>query len=224
LGHPEVWGPAGERLLIVGLTGGIASGKTEVDRELERIGALVIDADQVARDVVVQGRPAYLKIVDAFGPGVLDDNGDIDRPTLAAMIFSDESRRQTLNGITHPAIFQEMARRVSDHASDMRTGEAPAVILDAALIVDTGVTGVFDLLVVVTADESSRVTRLVETRGMSRQEALERISSQVSDAERVKMADVRIQNDSTIEELHRHVAEAWSEISRRARQAYSEEG
>jgi dephospho-CoA kinase len=224
LGHPEVWGPAGERLLVVGLTGGIASGKTEVDRALERLGALVIDADAVARDIVEQGAPAYLKVVEEFGPDILDANGDIDRPALAAIVFTDEARRQALNGITHPAIFKEMARRVNEYASAMKPGDPPVAVLDAALIVDTGVTGVFDLLMVVTADQESRVRRLVETRGMSRSEALSRISSQVLDEDRVKMADITIGNDSSMEDLRDSVAKAWDEILRRARESYSVEG
>ncbi|MHB8896568.1 MAG: dephospho-CoA kinase [Candidatus Geothermincolia bacterium] len=221
MGHSEVWGPAGERLLIVGLTGGIASGKTEVDNELERLGALVIDADKVARDVVEPGAPAYIAIVREFGNGVLDGTGAIDRPALAAIVFNDEDKRRILNGITHPAIFQEMIQRVREYADTRRPQDVPAVVLDAALIVDTGVTGVFDLLVVITADEEARVRRLVETRGMSEQDARSRLHSQVDDARRVEMADLTIVNDGTIDELRARVSETWGEIARRAAQSYS---
>jgi len=221
LGHSKVWGQAGDRLLIVGLTGGIASGKTEVDRELERLGAVVIDADAVARDVVEPGMAAYESIVSEFGKSVLDGNGAIDRPALAEIIFKDEDRRRTLNSITHPAIFQEMMLRVSKYAEDRGPGDVPAVILDAALIVDTGETGVFDVLVVVTADTESRVRRLIKTRGMSEEEARGRIASQVPDARRVEMADLTIVNDGTLDELRAGVSLAWKEIRCRAQEAYS---
>lgn len=221
MGHSEVWGPAGDSLLVVGLTGGIASGKTEVDKELERLGAFVMDADAVARDVVEPGEPAYHAIVKAFGEDILDDSGAVDRPALAEIIFKDEAKRHVLNGITHPAIFQEMRRRAEAYAENLGPGEVPAVILDAALIVDTGVTGLFDLLVVVTAEEPSRIDRLIETRGMSADEALCRISSQVPDSKRLDMADLVIRNDGSIDELRERVGEAWGEISRRAWQAYS---
>lgn len=220
MGHAEVWGPAGEHLLVVGLTGGIASGKSEVDRELERLGALVIDADAVARDVVEIGTPGHDAVVKAFGDRVLDASGAIDRPALADIIFSDEDSRKLLNSITHPAIFQEMIRRVTEYADNRAPEEVPAVVLDAALIVDTGVTGVFDLLVVVTAGEATRVTRLVETRGMSEAEARGRIASQVSDSRRAKMADLTIINDGTVEELKDRVGDVWEEIGRRARVLY----
>jgi dephospho-CoA kinase len=221
LGHPEVWGPTGDSLLIVGLTGGIASGKTEVDRELKRLGALVVDADAVAREVVEPGKPAYETIVREFGDIILDGLGAIDRPALAAIIFNDGEKRSLLNNITHPAIFQEMIRRVRVYADGRGPEDVPAAVIDAALIVDTGVTGVFDLLVVVSAEEESRVRRLVETRGMSESEARGRITSQVPDSKRVAMADIVIENNDTVDDLRAGVSEVWEEISRRARKVYS---
>jgi dephospho-CoA kinase len=221
LGHSEVWGPAGERLLIVGLTGGIASGKTEVDRELIHLGALVVDADQVARDVVGCGTPTYRRLLNEFGEGILGADGEIDRAALAGMVFGKPEKLQLINGITHPAIFQKMLRLVSEYAEGLGPEKAPVAVLDAALIVDTGVSGVFDMLIVVTADEGLRVKRLVEMREMDEAEARSRIASQVPDARRVEMADIVIENNGSIEELRHGVSEAWEDIVGRARRDYS---
>jgi len=221
LGHPEVWGTAGGRLLIVGLTGGIASGKTEVDRELERLGLPVVDADVLARQVVEPGTPTYDTLVRQFGDCVLDAHGCIDRAALASIVFGDEEKLGQLNSITHPAIFQEMIRRVTERAETLRDGEVPAIVVDAALIVDAGVSGVFDLIVVVTADVETRVRRMTSERGMSQAEARGRIGAQAPDSQRKATADIVIDNDSTIEELYRRVLEAFERIAEQARRDYS---
>jgi dephospho-CoA kinase len=213
----QLWGPAADSLLIAGLTGGIASGKSEVTAELKRLGAEVVDADQVARDVVMPGAPAYEKIVESFGKGVLDGSGQIDRAALAREVFCDEQRRQALNGITHPAIFAEIAVRIDSYADGLADDDVPAVVVDAALIVDVGVSGVFDLLLVVTSDERKRMRRLVEFRGMPEAEARERIASQVPEEDRISMADIVIENNGSLEDLKARVAEVWRVISYRAR-------
>ncbi len=215
----KIWGEAAGKLLIVGLTGGIASGKTEVALEFARLGAKVIDADEVARDVVLPGTSAYHSLVEAFGEGILAQDGAIDRAALADRVFADERKLKKLNRITHPAIFAEIARRVSDYARLRRPEDVPAVIIDAALIVDVGAAGVFDVLVVVSAEGDTRLGRLVERRSMSEEEARGRIASQVSDEKRLEMADILIRNDSSLEELKENVALAWTEIARRAGEA-----
>ena len=221
MGHPDVWGPAGGRLLIVGLTGGIASGKSEVDSELERLGLPVVDADALARQVVEPGTLTYETLVRRFGDCVLDEHRCVDRAALASIVFGDEEKLVLLNSITHPAIFQEMMRRVAERAETLGDGEVPAIVLDAALIVDAGVTGVFDLIVVVIADEETRVRRMTSERGMAEAEARGRIAAQAPDSERQATADIVIENDSTIEELHRRVSEAFERIAERARKDYS---
>lgn len=217
----EMWGPAGERLLIVGLTGGIASGKSEVAEELARQGAEVIDADLVAREIVVPGAPTYKRLVEEFGKGILDGSGSLDRTLLAKVIFGNEDKRRLLNGITHPAIFSEIAVRINSYADNLQEGDVPAAIVDAALIVDIGASGVFDLLLVVTSDESRRFGRLVEFRGMADSDARERIESQVPDGKRLARADIVIENNGSLEELRSRVAEVWEEISRLARDRQS---
>jgi dephospho-CoA kinase len=221
LGHPEVWGRAGDRLLVVGLTGGIASGKTEVDRALEALGTAVIDADQVSRDIMRPGEPAYEACVNEFGEGILGPDSCIDRPALASLVFRDEKKRQVLNRITHPAIVAEMIRRVNEKAEGLQPGEVPAIVVDAALIVDIGAAAIFDLLLVVTASEETRERRMLTDRGMSEDEARSRVASQIPEDARVATADLVIRNDGTLQQLREAVALVWEEISERARSAYS---
>lgn len=206
---------------MVGLTGGIASGKSEVAAELNRRGAKVIDADQVAREVVTPGAPTYERLIEVFGRGILDGDGCLDRTLLGRVVFGDEEKRRLLNGITHPAIFSEIAGQIKDYAEGLEKGGVPAVVVDAALIVDVGIMGMFDVLLVVTSDESSRVVRLVESRGMAASDARERIESQVPDSQRLARADVVIENDGSIDDLRLLVARVWEEISRMARDRQS---
>lgn len=212
----EIWGPAADQLLIVGLTGGIASGKTEVANELERLGATVIDADRVTLQVTKPGTPVYEALLEEFGGGILGENGQIDRNALSRIVFGNEAKRKLLNSITHPEIFKEIIEGVNQHAESIRPRDVPAVIVDAALIVDVGVSGVFDLIILVTADEDVRLSRLLEKRGMSVAEAKARIASQAPDSKRHESADLVIENNGSIEQLRSKVDEAWKEIEQRS--------
>lgn len=216
MGDVRVWGPKSENLLLVGLTGGIASGKSEVVTELKGLGAKVIDADQVARDVTAPGSVVLERIVDEFGEGVLGPGGELDRAALSRVVFKDESNRRTLNSITHPAIFMDIVRRVAEFCEELGPRDVPVVVIDAALIVDAGVAEAFDLIVVITASEETRVRRLMDDRGMSAEEAVRRIDSQVDDSTRIEMADLVIGNNGTLDELRSRVGELWKEISREA--------
>jgi dephospho-CoA kinase len=216
LGNVTLWGPEAEGLLIACLTGGIASGKSEVSGEFKRLDACVIDADVLAREVVEPGRPAYLKIVEEFGEGVLADSGDLDRKALAEVVFTDRAKLDRLNAITHPAIFKAIADGIHDYARSMKSGDVPAVIVDAALIVDVGAAEVFDMIIVVIAAAEERVRRMVQLRGMDEAESRARIASQVPDEERVEHAQLVIVNDGTIEELKAKVGEAWERIKAEA--------
>jgi dephospho-CoA kinase len=220
LNRSEIWGPAADKILIAGLTGGIASGKTEVADELVRLGATVIDADEVTRQVNLPGTPTYKALLEHFGGGVLDEEGMIDRTALSRIVFSDESKRKLLNSITHPEIFRTIIEDVNRYAEGLRPGGVPAVVIDAALIVDVGVSSMFDLIVLVAADEEARLSRLLEMRGMSEEEGRARIASQVPDATRLESADFVIENNGSIEQLRSKVAEAWKEIERRSRELH----
>jgi hypothetical protein len=127
VGHSNVWGPAGERLMVIGLTGGIAAGKTEVAGELVRLGACVVDADDIAREVILPGREAYLELLRQLGEHILDDSGRINRTALAEIVFSDAEKRQLVNEITHPAIIAEIVKRVTGYADKLGTDDTPAV-------------------------------------------------------------------------------------------------
>lgn len=216
MGNSAIWGPVADGLLVVGLTGGIASGKTEVTSRLVDLGAMVVDADQVARDVTVPGTDVFKRLVDEFGPEILGAEGAIDRPSLAEKVFGNESRRQLLNSITHPAIFAEIVGRVQEYGKGLGPGDVPAVVVDAALIVDIGASGVFDLLVVVTSEEKTRVRRLTGKRGMSEEEARARVASQIMDRERIASADIVIENNGSIDELKETVDRVWDEVVLRA--------
>jgi dephospho-CoA kinase len=216
LNRSELWGPAADRLFIVGLTGGIASGKTEVAAELSRLGATVMDADEVARRVTSPGTDAYKALIERFGNGILDDGGRVDRTALSRIVFEDASKRQLLNSITHPEIFKTIIKDVNSLADALGPGDIPVVVIDAALIVDIGVSGFFDIVVLVTADDGVRLSRLLEKRGMTEKEARARIASQVPDSERRKNSGIVIENDGSIEQLRSKVREAWEEIGQRS--------
>jgi len=221
VGNPAIWGSAADDLLVVGLTGGIASGKTEVTTRLVALGAMVVDADQVARDLTVPGTDVFKRLVDEFGPGILGAEGGIDRQALAEKVFGNESRRQILNSITHPAIFAEIIRQVRVYGENLGPGDVPAVVVDAALIVDIGASGMFDFLIVVTAEEKTRIGRLTGKREMSEEDACGRVASQITDNERIASADTVIVNDGNIDELKETVDRVWDEVVRRTRSGYS---
>lgn len=217
MGNVTIWGPESEKLLIAGLTGGIASGKSEVSSEFKRLGACLIDADVLARVVVEPGRPAYQRIVEEFGRGVLDEKGELDRKALAEVVFSDRDKLQLLNSITHPAIFEEMGEGVRRYAASVAEGAIPVVIVDAALIVDVGITSMFDDVIVVTAPAEERVRRMVVDRGMDEAESRARIASQVPDEKRVQHAAVVIDNSGTLDDLRAEVSRAWETLKVEAR-------
>lgn len=220
MNRSEIWGPAADRLLIVGLTGGIASGKTEVADELVRLGATVIDADEVTRQVTLPGTDVHRDLVERFGNGILDNEGRVDRTALSRIVFGDESKRQLLNSITHPAIFKTILGDVNRCAEGLGPEDAPVVVIDAALIVDIGVSGIFDLILLVTADDDVRLSRLLDKRGMAEQEARARIASQVPDSKRRENSDIVIENNGIVEQLRSKVQAAWEEICRRSRELH----
>lgn len=197
---------------VIGLTGGIASGKSVVARRLAEHGAVHVDADELARDVVEPGEPALAEIVREFGPSILGPDGRLDRAALASVIFTDPERRAALNAITHPAV-KRRARELMDEAA-ARDPDA-VVVYDVPLLVEARVDAEhdFDLVVVVNASTETRIRRLVELRGLSREEAVHRLNSQVSDTERLAIADVVIDSNGTLEETLQQADRLWERLT-----------
>jgi len=202
---------------LIGLTGGIASGKTVVAQRLAEHGAVHIDADVLARQVVEPGTPGLAAIADRFGPGVIAADGSLDRAALGAIIFSDPDARIALNGITHPAI-KELAQRLFAEAE--RRDPNAIVVYDVPLLVEASRDGGyhrFDLVVVVNASTETRIRRLMELRGLSREEAVHRLNSQSTDTERLAIADVVIDSNGTLEETLRQADALWESLPHPAR-------
>ncbi len=207
---------------MVALTGGIASGKSTVCRLLREKGAHVLDSDLLAREVVRKGSPAWEEIVSHFGEGILAPDGEIDRVKLGEIVFSDPSEREFLNRTTHPRIFQLMAERLRE--LDQRTGGKGVVILDIPLLVEAGAEKLFHLNLVVDAPPEEQVRRLVKDRGLTEEEAWMRIKSQASREERLRHADLVIENSGSLQELEDQVSRTWREILSRAGKRSEGEG
>lgn len=190
----------------VGLTGGIGSGKSTVSALLADRGAVVIDYDLLAREVVQVGTPTLDAIVERFGSGVLLPDGSLDRPALGAVVFGDDVARRDLEAITHPAI-GELA-----WARDEAAGAGSIVVHDHPLLVETGLAQLMDVVVVVDVAEGVQVDRLVRLRGMAEEDARARIAAQASRADRRSAADVVIDNSGTPEELVEAVDALWERL------------
>ncbi|MEV4350202.1 dephospho-CoA kinase [Actinoplanes sp. NPDC049596] len=186
-------------MLRVGLTGGIGAGKSAVARRLARHGAVIVDSDVLAREVVEPGTPGLAEIVTAFGAGVLTADGALDRPALAAKVFGDDEARRRLEKIIHP--------RVRARAAELHAAADPdaVVVSDIPLLVETGQAASFHLVIVVEAAPATRIRRLVQTRGMTTEQATARIAAQAGDAERRAAADVLLVNDGAQAELEKRV-------------------
>ena len=196
-------------MLLVGLTGGIASGKSTVSAMLAERGAEIIDADHIARQVVMPGTPAWCKIRDHFGPGVLYADGSIDRQALADLVFGDQAKLTVLNEITHPAIFARIADRLEAHHD-----QDVVVVLDAALLIEAGLADGVDVVIVTHSPREIQVERLA-AKGMGARDATSRIAAQLEPEKRLATADIRIDNTGSLEELGRRVDEVWEELQRR---------
>jgi dephospho-CoA kinase len=174
-------------MIVVGLTGGIATGKSTVAQMFKRCGAVVIDADQLARDVVQRGKPAWREIVKVFGEGVLSPNGSINRHVLGTIVFHNRRKLRTLEDIIHPRVAREQQRLVRRIAK--RSPNA-VVVYEVPLLFESGADKRVDKIVVVTADRETQIARLKQRNGLSRNEALQRIDNQMPLARKVRRADV----------------------------------
>ena len=191
-------------MLRIGLTGGIGSGKSTVSALLAERGAVVVDADRIAREVVEQGSAGLAAVVDEFGPEVLTADGALDRPALAAVVFADPEARARLDGIVHPLVRRRTAELVAAAPADA------VVVNDVPLLVETGQAGSYDLVLVVEADPEIRVARLVQ-RGLTEEDARARITAQATDEQRRAVADVVLDNSGPPEELAAQVDRFWTE-------------
>jgi dephospho-CoA kinase len=198
-------------MLVVGLTGGIGSGKSTLAALLMERGAQVIDADELGREALRPGRPAWHSVVDQFGDDILVPNSmEVDRRRLAEIVFHDEARRRALNAIVHPVIVKGIADRLEDLA---RTDEI--VVLDAALILETGLGDAVDVLVVVLANDELRAQRLQRERRMTAADVAARIAAQTDQTELAKAADVVVVNDGSLDDLASEAERVWIELERR---------
>jgi len=197
---------------LIGLTGGIASGKSTVAKRFVEHGAVLVDADVLAREVVEPGTPALAEIERVFGSSVISPDGSLNRPVLGAIIFADADKREALNAITHPAIWR---RGKELFAAAESTNPDVVVVYDVPLLAEAAADRPmkFDLVVVVQADIDKRIDRMVELRGMSRSEAEGRLRAQASDADRLKLADVVIDSNGTLEHTLDQVDSLWAELT-----------
>ncbi|MFC8600650.1 MULTISPECIES: dephospho-CoA kinase [unclassified Isoptericola] len=196
-------------MLRIGLTGGIAAGKSVVARRLSELGAVVIDHDVLAREVVAPGTVGLEEVVAAFGDGVLAPDGALDRPALGRVVFGDAAARERLEGILHPEIRRIAAEREAlAGAADDRA----VVVHDIPLLVETGQADRFHLLVVVQAPAEQRVARLVDGRGLAEAAARARVAAQAADEERAAVADVTLDGTGTEEHLRDQVDELWQRL------------
>uniref|UniRef100_A0A942Y9A6 Dephospho-CoA kinase n=1 Tax=Neobacillus citreus TaxID=2833578 RepID=A0A942Y9A6_9BACI len=197
---------------IIGLTGGIAAGKSTVSARWAEHGAVVVDADQLARQAVAPGSPGLAQVAERFGPGVLAADGSLDRPALGAIVFADPDARRALEGITHPEVWR-LAQRAFDAAE---AGDPDAVVVyDVPLLAEAAGSRPirFDAVVVVDAPAAQRIERLVEHRGMDRAEAERRVASQASDADRLALADHVVDATGSLDDTIRSADEVWARVS-----------
>jgi dephospho-CoA kinase len=190
----------------VGLTGGVASGKSTVSDMLRELGAVVVDADVLAREVVMAGTPGLAAVVAEFGPEVLTSDGELDRPAVARLVFADECARRRLEGIIHPLVRAAAAELAASAAPDV------LVVHDIPLLVESGQAGAYDAVIVVDVPAELQVERMVRDRGMTRAEAEARIRAQASREQRLAVATHVIDNTSSLERLRAKVREVYDDL------------
>jgi dephospho-CoA kinase len=201
------------RMLRVGLTGGIGSGKSAVSERLAALGAVIIDADKAARAVVEPGTPGLARITEAFGPDVLGEDGSLDRVKLAGIVFGDDAARSRLNAIVHPLVHEHM--RAADEAATTVGGPEAIIVHDIPLLAEGGRSAGFDVVIVVDAPPEVQVERLVGQRGMPADQARARMAAQATREQRLAIADIVIENSRTLADLDRRVAQVWADLRSR---------
>lgn len=197
-------------MLLVGLTGGIGSGKSTVARLLERRGAVVFDADLLAREAVEPGTPGHAAVIERFGADVLAPGGELDREALASIVFADPSARRDLEEIVHPEV-----RRLFAEGSEAYRDTDRVVVFSAPLLVETGMHTAFEILVVVSATVATQIERLMRQRGMSESSIRARIEAQAPLEDKAAVADFLVDNEGTLDELESQVDRLWNDLSAR---------
>jgi len=201
-------------MLNVGLTGGIATGKSTVVRMLVKKGARVIDHDALVHTLQEPDRPVWNRIVEAFGRDILDAEGRIDRKKLGALVFGNEERRRSLEGIVHPAVLEE-AQRERDRIG--REDARAIVLSDIPLLLEVGMQGLFDLILLVYSPPETQIARVMKRNRMTRDEAVARLKAQMPIDEKLTYADLVVRNDGTMRDLEKRVDEVWQELLARER-------
>jgi dephospho-CoA kinase len=199
-------------MLLVGLTGGIGTGKSTMARMLEKRGAVVFDADVLARQAVAPGTPGFDQVVERFGPNVLAPGGGLDREALASIVFSDPAARRDLEGIVHPEVRRMFAEGCEEYRDSDRV-----VVFSAPLLVETGMHTAFDRLIVVSAPVATQIERLMRDRGMAERDVQARIAAQLPLEAKAEVADILVDNEGTLEDLERRVERVWRDLDDQAR-------
>jgi dephospho-CoA kinase len=202
-------------MFVVGLTGGVGCGKSSISRIWRELGARVLDADRISRELVEPGEPALAEIVETFGPGILRQDGTMDRKRLGAIVFGDDEARRRLNRILHPRIRQEVDRRIEEIGS---IDPGAIVVVDAALLIETGMHRGVDCVVVVACGEARQVERLRERDGLEAGEAARVIRAQAAQEEKLGVAHLVLRNEGTLEEMEREAGALFERIREIARE------
>jgi dephospho-CoA kinase len=193
----------------VGLTGGIGSGKSTVSQILAGLGAFVIDADKVGHEIYLPGKEAWRQVTAAFGQDILAPDQTIDRKKLGALVFGSDEARKKLNSIVHPLMFQDIKRRISEKRAE---GFSKPIVVEAAILIEANWLLLADEVWVVVTNKNAVIERVSTQRGMAAKDTEARIASQLSDAERLKYAQLVIENNGSREDLEKKVQEAWARL------------
>lgn len=196
---------------VIGLTGGIGTGKSTVTQMLADLGAAVIDADKVGHQIYLPEMPAWRELVASFGEGILNPDRTINRPALGKIVFADPEALRTLNGIVHPKMFDRMAELIADRR---KQGGVPAIVIEAAVLIEANWTPLVDYVWVVVASEGVVIERLAKQRHLSPEQVRARLAAQLSTEERLKHAQVVIRNDGSLDDVRAEVRQAWDRLCR----------
>lgn len=194
--------------MIIGLTGGIASGKSTVSNYLAELGAIIIDADKIAHEIMEKGKTAYWQVIEAFGREILAENGEIDRSRLGKIVFNNLEKKKILEEITHPQVIREMREKIEEYRAENKV-----IVLDVPLLFEAGLDSMVDETWVVYVDRETQLQRLMARDGLSYEEANKRIQAQMSLEKKRVLADFVINNKGNIEDLKRQVLLKWREIN-----------